>query len=103
MLEKIVSFCLRQKFIIIFGVLVLVVLGMYSFQRLPIDAFPDVTNIQVQVISRAEGFSPLEVEKLVTFPIEVQMMGLPELVELRRSEEHTSELQSPTNLVCRLL
>lgn len=83
MLEKIVSFCLRQKFIIIFGVLVLVVLGMYSFQRLPIDAFPDVTNIQVQVISRAEGFSPLEVEKLVTFPIEVQMMGLPELVELR--------------------
>ncbi len=83
MLEKIITFCLRQKFLILFVLLGLLFLGIYSFQKLPIDAFPDVTNIQVQVISSSPGFSPLEVEKLVTFPIEVQLMGLPKLVELR--------------------
>lgn len=83
MLEKIISFCLKQKYLILAAVLGLVVLGIYSFQKLRIDAFPDVTNIQVQVMCQAEGFSPLEVEKLVTYPVEVQLMGLPRLVELR--------------------
>jgi len=83
MLEKIISFCLKHKLLISMAVLFLVLLGVYSLQRLPIDAFPDVTNIQVQIISKAEGLSPLEVEKLVTFPIEVQLTGLPKLVELR--------------------
>src|SRR3972149_4608934 len=83
MLEKIISFCLKQRYLILVVVLGLVILGIYSFQKLPIDAFPDVTNIQVQVMCQAEGFSPLEVEKLVTFPIEVQLTGLPKLVELR--------------------
>src|SRR3990170_344591 len=83
MLEKIISFSLKQRYLILVVVLGLVILGIYSFQKLPIDAFPDVTNIQVQVMCQAEGFSPLEVEKLVTYPVEVQLMGLPKLVELR--------------------
>ena len=83
MLNKIISFCLKQRYLILLAVLGLVILGIYSFQKLPIDAFPDVTSIQVQVICQAEGFSPLEVEKLVTYPVEVQLMGLPRLVELR--------------------
>src|SRR5574341_44898 len=83
MLEKIISFCLKQKYLILAAVLGVAILGIYSFQKLPIDAFPDVTNIQVQVMCQAEGFSPLEIEKLVTYPVEVQLMGLPKLVELR--------------------
>ena len=83
MLEKIISFSLRQRLLIVVMVIFLAGLGAYAFKKLPIDAFPDVTNIQVQVIAEAPGRSPIEVEKFVTFPIEVQMTGLPKLVELR--------------------
>src|SRR3989338_8921317 len=83
MLDKLIAFSLRQRLLIIIAVVMLIGLGFYSFKKLPIDAFPDVTNIQVQVIAEAPGRSPIEVEKLVTFPIEVQMTGLPKLVELR--------------------
>ena len=83
MLDRIISFSLRQRLLIIAAVAILVGMGYYSFKKLPLDAFPDVTNIQVQVITEAPGRSPLEVEKFVTFPIEVQMTGLPRLAELR--------------------
>lgn len=83
MLERIISFSLRQKLLLIVIVLSLAGFGGYAFKNLPIDAFPDVTNVQVQVIAEAPGRSPIEVEKFVTFPIEVQMAGLPRLVELR--------------------
>lgn len=83
MIERLVNFALREKFLVIIATVLLVVFGAYSFQKLPIDAFPDVTNIQVQIITQAQGMSPLEVEKFVTFPIEIQMSGLPRLVELR--------------------
>ncbi|MCI0406062.1 MAG: efflux RND transporter permease subunit, partial [candidate division Zixibacteria bacterium] len=83
MLAKIIEFCLKQKFLILMGIAFLAFFGAYAFDRLPIDAFPDVTTIQVQVISLAEGFSPLEVEKLVTYPIEIELTGLPKLEELR--------------------
>jgi cobalt-zinc-cadmium resistance protein CzcA len=83
MLDKLISFSLRQRLLIIIGVAILIGFGLYSFKKLPIDAFPDVTNIQVQIITDAPGRSPLEVEKFVTYPIEIQMTGLPRLTELR--------------------
>jgi len=83
MLDKLILFSLRQRLLIIIGVAILIGFGLYSFKKLPIDAFPDVTNIQVQIITDAPGRSPLEVEKFVTYPIEIQMTGLPRLTELR--------------------
>jgi len=64
-------------------VILIVAFGINSLNNLPIDAFPDVTNVQVQIITEAPGLSPVEVEKLVTFPIEVSMNGLPRLTEVR--------------------
>src|SRR3989338_8065839 len=83
MIEKIVSFALRQRLLILVAVVIVSISGFYSLKKVSIDAFPDVTNVQVQVIAEAPGRSPIEVEKFVTFPIEVQMTGLPHLVELR--------------------
>ncbi len=83
MIEKIVSFALRQRLLVLVAVVIIGIFGVYSLRKLSIDAFPDVTNVQVQVIAEAPGRSPIEVEKFVTFPIEVQMTGLPHLVELR--------------------
>ncbi len=83
MIENIISFTLKQRLLIVICVLLLVGLGVYSFLKLPIDAFPDVTNIQVEVLSTAQGLSPLEVEKFVTYPIEMAMRGLPRLNQLR--------------------
>jgi len=83
MIEKMVAFALRQRLLILVAVVLIGIFGFYSLKKLSIDAFPDVTNVQVQVIAEAPGRSPIEVEKFVTFPIEVQMTGLPHLVELR--------------------
>jgi cobalt-zinc-cadmium resistance protein CzcA len=82
-IEKIIQGCLRQRFLILVFLAGLVGYGSYAALKLPVDAFPDVTNIQVQVIATWPGMSPEEVEKQVTFPIEVQMAGLPDMVELR--------------------
>ncbi len=83
MIDRLIAFAMRQKLIILIAVLLLVLFGVYAFTKLPIDAFPDVTNIQVQVIAKAPGMSPVEVEQLVTFPLEVEFMGLPKKTELR--------------------
>ena len=83
MIKKIVSFALRQRLLILVAVVIVGILGVYSLKKLSIDAFPDVTNVQVQVIAEAPGRSPIEVERFVTSSIEVQMTGLPHLVELR--------------------
>jgi len=82
-IERIISFALRQRLLVIICILLLIALGVYSFIKLPIDAFPDVTNIQVEVLSSAPGLSPLEVEKFVTYPIEIALRGLPRLTLLR--------------------
>jgi cobalt-zinc-cadmium resistance protein CzcA len=58
-------------------------LGIYSYQRLPIDAVPDITNVQVQINTAGPGYSPVEAEQRVTFPIEVVMAGLPHLHRTR--------------------
>ncbi|MGH7801839.1 MAG: efflux RND transporter permease subunit [Thermodesulfobacteriota bacterium] len=83
MIDKIITFALEQRFLILVFTALLVTLGVYSAKKLPIDAFPDVTNIQVQIITQAEGMAPTEVEKLVSFPIEVTMTGLPKITEVR--------------------
>ena len=83
MIDKLIHFALRNKFLIMAAVFILIAFGIYAFEKLPIDAFPDVTSIQVQVISKSPGMSPVEVEQLVTFPLEVEFMGLPKKTELR--------------------
>jgi heavy metal efflux system protein len=83
MLEKIITFSIRQRFFVIVAALVLVALGAYNFKILPIDAVPDVTNIQVQINTEAPGLTPLEVEQRITFPIESTIAGLPKLKHTR--------------------
>jgi heavy metal efflux system protein len=83
MIERLISLSLEKRILVLFGVVVLVALGVQSFVRLPIDAFPDVTNVQVEVLSNAPGLSPLEVEKFVTHPIEMTIRGVPRLANLR--------------------
>lgn len=83
MLEKLISASLRQKGAVIFFALLITALGIYSIVRLPIDAFPDVTNIQVDVVSYADGLSAIEIERSVTYPIETSMRGLPKIKQLR--------------------
>ena len=83
MLEKLIAYTLKQKGMVIFAALVIVVFGFYSYIKLPIDAFPDVTNIQVEVVSHADGLSAVEIERNVTYPIEMAMRGLPDIEQLR--------------------
>jgi cobalt-zinc-cadmium resistance protein CzcA len=79
MLEQIIRFSIRQRWLVLAAVAALSALGIYNFQRLPIDAVPDITNVQVQVNSEAPGYSPLEAEQRLTFPVETAIAGLPGL------------------------
>ncbi len=83
MLGKIIQFSIQHRAFVLMGALGLAILGAYNYNRLPIDAVPDITNVQVQVNTEAQGFSPLEVEQRLTFPIETVMAGLPGLQETR--------------------
>ncbi len=85
MLEKIINFSIHNRWLILLAVVGLAVLGIYNFNRLPIDAVPDITNVQVQINTAAPGMSPLEVEKQITFSIETAMGGIPKV-------EHTRSL-----------
>ncbi len=79
MLERIINFSIRQRWLILIATAAIAVLGIYNYQRLPIDAVPDITNVQVQINTAASGYSPLEAEQRITFPIETAMGGLPKL------------------------
>ncbi len=83
MLEQILRFSIRQRWIVLVITLAVSGLGVYNAKRLPIDAVPDITNVQVQINTEAPGFSPLEAEQRITFPIETVMAGLPHLKETR--------------------
>jgi len=83
MLERLLAFSLRNRLVMLLAVPVLVAVGAWAVRTIPIDAFPDVTNIQVEVVSTAPGLSPLEIEQFVTYPIETSMRGLPGLVLMR--------------------
>ena len=79
MLDNILRISIHQGWIILIGVFLMGMLGIYNYQRLPIDAVPDITNVQVQINAKAAGYSPIESEQRVTFPIERAMSGLPNL------------------------
>jgi cobalt-zinc-cadmium resistance protein CzcA len=83
MIDGILSFAIRQRWLVMIGVLAMAGFGVWNFTRLPIDAVPDITNVQVQINSRAPGYSPLEIEQRITFPIETAMGGLPHLESTR--------------------
>ena len=83
-MEKFISFVLKQRILILMAALGLTAAGIFSWIRLPIDAFPDVTNVQVMILTEAEGLGPAEVERLITYPIEIELQGLPD-VKLVRS------------------
>ncbi|MEW6544634.1 MAG: CusA/CzcA family heavy metal efflux RND transporter [Nitrospirota bacterium] len=83
MIAAILAFSLRQRLLVAATACLLAVGGVYAYRALPIDAFPDVTNIQVQILTEAPGLSPVEVERFITFPLELQMTGLPRLTEIR--------------------
>jgi len=83
MINEILTFSVRQRLLVILAIFVLIGFGVMAVKQIPIDAFPDVTNVQVQVLATAGGMSPPEVEQLVTRPIEIQMAGLPRLEEVR--------------------
>jgi len=88
MIDGILSFAIRQRWLVLIGVLAMAVFGAWNFTRLPIDAVPDITNVQVQINSRAPGYSPLEVEQRITFPIETSMGGLPNLENTRSQSRY---------------
>jgi cobalt-zinc-cadmium resistance protein CzcA len=79
LLERIIAAAIRFRWAVMAAVLLMCAIGMWSFNRLPIDATPDITNVQVQINSEAAGFSPQEVEQRVTFPVETAIAGLPGL------------------------
>src|SRR5438128_4286931 len=83
MLNALIDAALRNRFLVLFGTLFIAGLGVYSTLSLPIDAVPDLTNVQVQVITEAPALSPLEVEMLLSFPVEGAMSGLPGVEKIR--------------------
>jgi len=83
MIQRIIDFSLDNRFIVIVLWLLVVALGFNSLLELPIDAVPDVTNVQVQVLTTSPGLAPEEVERFITFPVETSMSGLPRVEEIR--------------------
>jgi cobalt-zinc-cadmium resistance protein CzcA len=83
MIASLLEFSLRQRMLVLSLACLLSVVGIFAFQSIPIDAYPDVTNIQVQVLTEASGLSPIEVERFITYPLELQLTGLPGMEEIR--------------------
>lgn len=83
MITKIIAFCLQQRLAVTGAFLLLIALGIQSFERLPVQAFPDVQNVFVQVVTQYSGQASEEVEKLISLPIERAMNGLPHLINMR--------------------
>ncbi len=83
MINGLIRFAVSQRLLVLLMVLIMTGAGLYSLLNLPIDAVPDVTNVQVQVLTAAPSLAPLEIERQITFPIEVAMSGLPDIEEIR--------------------
>lgn len=83
MIESLVRAALRQRLIVLVLSVALMVAGAFAVKKLSVDAFPDVTNVQVQIATQANGKSPEEVERFITVPLEIAMTGLPGLTEMR--------------------
>ncbi len=83
MIARIVSFALSQRFIVLMAALMLMVWGAYSFSKLPIDAYPDLSPPHVEIITQWPGHASEEVERLISIPLEVEMNGIPKIESLR--------------------
>ena len=83
MVSRLLEMSLRQRMLIVIFSVMIAAGGVYAFRTIAIDAFPDVTSVLVQVVTKTPGLSPAEVERLVTYPIELQLTGVPALTELR--------------------
>lgn len=83
MFERIIRFCIEQRWLVMLAVLGMAGLGVYNYSRLPIDAVVDISNVQVVINTEAAGYSPLETEQRITYPIETVMAGLPGLEQTR--------------------
>ena len=83
MFERLIRFAVEQRWLVLLAVLGMAGLGVYNYGQLPIDAVPDITNVQVQINTSAPGYSPLETEQRITYPIETVMAGLPGLEQTR--------------------
>jgi len=84
MIDKLIQFSIARRWLIMFFALAISALGVWNYQNLPIDAVPDITNVQVQINTSAPGYSPLEVEQRITYLVELAITGLP-YVESTRS------------------
>ena len=87
MLKEIITFSVRQKYVALSLVILMAVAGYFSLVQLPINSLPDVTPVQVLVITKAGRYSPFDVEKLVSYPIETAMNGLPYVAEVRSTSQ----------------
>lgn len=87
MIDSLIRFSLRQKFLVIFLTVCLVGFGTFALVRLPIDAVPDITNVQVQVLTTAAALSPLDIERQISTPIEIGMSGLPGVKQIRSTSK----------------
>lgn len=83
MLQQIIQFSIRRKLAVVLGVLALIAWGGYAFTQLPIDAVPDITNNQVQVITQTPSLAAQEVEQFITFPLEATLRNVPGVIEIR--------------------
>jgi cobalt-zinc-cadmium resistance protein CzcA len=83
MINALIRFSVKQRLLVMLLVAIMVGAGVYSLKNLPIDAVPDVTNVQVQILTAAPSLAPLEIERQITFPVEVAMSGLPDIEEIR--------------------
>jgi cobalt-zinc-cadmium resistance protein CzcA len=83
MFEKLIRAAIEQRWLVLLAVIAMAAVGVYNYQKLPIDAVPDITNVQVQINTQAPGYSPLETEQRITYPIETVMAGLPHLEQTR--------------------
>lgn len=83
MIDSIIRFSVQQRLLVLLMVVFIAIAGVYSLQKLPIDAVPDITNVQVQILTATPSLTPLDVERQITFPIEIAMSGLPGVEEIR--------------------
>ena len=83
MFDRIIHFSIKNRFLVFILTAVLAGFGLDALRRLPIDAVPDITNVQIQVLTKAPSLGPVDVERTITFPVESSMSGLPELEQIR--------------------
>ena len=98
MLERVIRAAIAHRWLVLLLVLAVSALGVWNYGRLPIDAVPDITNVQVQVNSEAPGYSPLEAEQRVTFPVETAlagMAGMPSAVSATKPAQSSSSCRMP--------